>query len=205
MYAGVGLVVWLWYTDITPRFQLCWVRMGRHLNSLSTPHSTARFPVQLLARSLARTSLVHRSPEAELEFQVYPWTRCRSLDCWDREFLKTLYGIRLPPRSSGSAKVSLHASLHSDPQLVESRSWRSYAWESSPTSPTRTHNPATSNSLLLFWRIHSHPLPFIPHAEHSDTPRLDPASPCEPCARHVCCTSSLICSSFKTCYPSDQF
>ncbi len=39
------------------------------------PHSTARFPVQLLAighRSLARTSLAHRSPEAELELQVYP-------------------------------------------------------------------------------------------------------------------------------------
>ncbi len=44
-------------------------------NSSPPPHSTARFPVQLLAigpRSLARTSLAHRSPEAELELQVYP-------------------------------------------------------------------------------------------------------------------------------------
>ena len=30
LYAGVGLVVWLWHTDITPLFQLCWSRMGRH-------------------------------------------------------------------------------------------------------------------------------------------------------------------------------
>lgn len=95
-------------------------------------------------------------------------------------------------------------------RCILTRSWSRAGLDDHMHESLRRHPPLGRTTLRPQTLFHCFknsltPIPFIPHAEHSDTPRLVPASPCKPCARHVCCTYSLICSSFKTCYSSDQF